>query len=146
MLKDLLRTDPSWSLTVIRLALAIMILPHGAQKLLGLFGGYGFRGTMQFFTESMHIPWVFALLAILAEFFGGLALMFGLATRLAAAGIGTVMLVAMLTTHLQHGFFMNWSGNQKGEGIEFFILAIGISLALVVGGGGAWSIDDRLAR
>jgi putative oxidoreductase len=121
-----------------------MMIPHGAQKLLGWFGGYGFAGTMQFFTETMGIPWLFGFLAIMAEFFGGLALLAGALTRLAALGVGIVMLVAAWTSHLQNGLFMNWYGNQAGEGVEFHLLAIAIALALVLRGGGYASLDARL--
>ena len=144
-LYKLTHTDTAVSPLVLRLALGIMILPHGSQKLLGLFGGHGFTGTMQFFTESMGIPYVFALLAILAEFFGGVGLILGLGTRVAAFGVGAVMLVAAQTSHVQHGFFMNWFGNQQGEGIEFFILAVGIAIALVIEGGGRWSVDGSVS-
>ncbi len=131
---------------ILRLTLGLVMFPHGAQKLLGWFGGYGFAGTMEFFTSTMGIPVVFAFLAIVAEFFGSLALLSGLLTRIAAFGITCVMAVAVLTTHLQHGFFMNWFGTQKGEGFEFHLLAIGLALALIIRGGGKWSLDYALAR
>ena len=139
-----LATDADPVMLALRLALGAMILPHGAQKLLGWFGGYGFSGTMNFFTETMHIPALFALLAILAEFFGGLALIAGLGGRFAALTVGTVMVVAALTSHLRNGFFMNWFGNQAGEGFEFHLLAVAIALAIVVRGSGAWSVDRLL--
>lgn len=142
----LLKTENDISLTVLRLALGIMILPHGLQKTFGLFGGYGFSGTMGFFTDTMGIPWIFAFAAILAEFLGGIGLITGTLTRLAALGVGVTMLVAALTVHLQHGFFMNWFGAQKGEGVEFFILAIGIAVALIIKGGGALSVDRALDK
>lgn len=122
-----------------------MILPHGLQKTLGWFGGYGFQGTMGYLTQTFGAPWIFALLAILAESVGGLMLILGLGTRVAALGVGSVMLVAM-TQHWSNGFFMNWFGQQKGEGIEFFILALGIAAALLVVGGGKASADRLLQR
>lgn len=122
-----------------------MILPHGAQKLLGWFGGYGYKGTMDYFTQTMRIPYAFGLLAIIAEFFGSLALLSGFLTRPAALGIGVVMAVAALTSHVRHGFFMNWFGSQEGEGYEYFVLAAAIALSLAVAGGGAWSLDAWLA-
>lgn len=130
---------------VLRLALALVILPHGAQKLLGWFGGSGFKGTMGWFTQTMHIPALFGLLAIVAEFFGPLALVAGLLTRPAALGIAAVMVVAAVTTHLRNGFFMNWFGAQEGEGFEFHILAASIGVALAITGGGAWSLDYVLS-
>jgi putative oxidoreductase len=140
-LRRLLATPKDPVATIARLALGIMIVPHGMQKLFGVFGGYGFAGTMQFFTGTLGIPWVFGLLAIVAEFFGGLGLISGLLGRVAALGVGSVMLVAALTSHVRNGFFMNWFGAQMGEGIEFFILAIALSLVVLVRGSGAWSID-----
>lgn len=145
-LAALLATEPRWTLLVLRLALGLMILPHGAQKLLGVFGGYGFAGTMGYFTDTLGIPYVFGLFAILAEFFGGLALLAGLLTRVAALGVGATMAVAALTVHAEFGFFMNWSGSQDGEGVEFFLLAVGIALALALGGGGRYSLDRLLSR
>ena len=148
MLQALLQTQDSFVFNlftlVLRVALGAVILPHGAQKVLGWFGGYGFKGTMGYFTQTMHIPYLFGLLAIIAEFFGALALIAGLLTRPAALGIGGVMLVAAIMVHRQHGFFMNWFGNQGGEGFEFHILAASIALVLVVTGGGAWSLDHIL--
>lgn len=143
-LNPLLHTEQDYTSLVLRIGLGLMMIPHGAQKLLGWFGGYGFAGTMQFFTETMGIPWLFGFLAIMAEFFGGLALLAGALTRLAALGVGIVMLVAAWTSHLQNGLFMNWYGNQAGEGVEFHLLAIAIALALVLRGGGYASLDARL--
>ncbi|WP_305042245.1 DoxX family protein [Geoalkalibacter sp.] len=146
MLNKLLHTENDYGALFVRLALGIVMFPHGAQKLLGWFGGYGFAGTMGFFTETMGIPYLLALLVVLAEFFGALGLIFGALTRIAALGIGGVMLGAIFLVHLPHGFFMNWSGNQAGEGFEFHLLAIGMSLALLIRGAGALSIDRLLSN
>ncbi len=145
LLRSSVATTDSVAPLFLRLALGAMILPHGLQKTLGWFGGYGFTGTMGYLTDTVGAPWIFALLAILAESVGGVMLLVGFGTRLAALGVGGVMAVAM-TMHWQHGFFMNWFGQQKGEGIEFFILALGIAAALLALGGGKWSVDGRLAR
>lgn len=145
-LNKFFQTDNDWSTFILRLSLGAMIFPHGAQKLLGWFGGYGFSGTMGFFTETMGIPWIFAFAAIMAEFFGGLGLLLGLGTRLWAIAVGATMAVAMLTSHIQHGFFMNWFGNQQGEGIEFFLLAIGLSIGIIFRGGGRLAIDALLKK
>src|SRR5579859_4888312 len=118
MLSKLLRTHNDFALTVVRLVLGIVFFAHGAQKMLGWFGGYGFKGTMGFFTQQAHIPAPLAFLAICAEFFGGLGLLVGLLGRIAAFGISVNMVVAILMVHLPNGFFMNWGGNQKGEGYE----------------------------
>ena len=139
----LLSTDASVIQLLLRWTLAIVIFPHGAQKALGWFGGHGFKGTMKYFNQSFPAP--LGLLAIAAEFLGPMGLAIGLLTRVAALGIACVMAVAVLTTHTQHGFFMNWTGKQKGEGFEFHVLALGIALALILGGAGAWSVDALLA-
>jgi putative oxidoreductase len=141
---NLLRTSRSAVLPVARVGLALVILPHGLQKTVGWFGGFGFAGTMDFFTDTMGIPYVLGLAAIVAESLGALLLLVGLGTRLWAGMIGATMLVALLTVHLQHGFFMNWFGNQAGEGAEFFLLAIALAMVLVVGGGGSLSLDRRI--
>jgi putative oxidoreductase len=132
-------------LLALRLALGVVMFPHGAQKMLGWFGGHGFSGTMYFFTTMMHIPAFFAVLAILAEFVGSILVILGALTRLAALAIAVNMVVAVLTVHLPNGFFMNWAGQQKGEGIEYFIYAITVGLALAVVGGGRFSLDALLA-
>ncbi len=145
LLSSLLATGNSLAPTVLRLALGVMILPHGLQKTLGWFGGYGFNGTMGYLTGTVGAPWIFALLAILAESVGGLMLIAGFGTRLAALGLGGVMLVAA-AQHRANGFFMNWAGTQKGEGIEFHLLALGIVVALLILGGGKFSVDSALKR
>lgn len=136
----LFRTSGRFAPLLLRLLLALVFFPHGAQKMLGWFGGNGFSGTMQFFT-GQGIPAPLAFLAIAAEFFGSIGLLVGLLTRVAAFGIGVVMLVAIATVHIQNGFFMNWAGNQKGEGFEFHILVLAIVVALLIEGAGRWSID-----
>src|ERR1700733_2430428 len=113
MFRKLMATDNDAAITILRLVLGVVFFAHGAQKLLGWFGGYGFTGTMGFFTGPMHIPAPFAVLAIAAEFFGGLGLILGLLTRVAAFGIAVNMLVAIVTVHSSVGFFMNWAGTQK---------------------------------
>jgi putative oxidoreductase len=122
------------------------MFPHGAQKLLGLFGGAGFSASLKWFESTFNIPFVFALLAILAESLGAVALITGFLTRVAALGIAVDMIVAVYLVHWKVGFFMNWMGNQKGEGFEYHILAVGIALALLVKGGGLWSIDRAIAK
>ena len=143
-LQWLLQTDSGVVGLILRITLAVVMFPHGAQKVFGWFGGHGFRGTMKFFTSS-GTPAIFALLAIAAEFFGPLGLAVGLLTRVAALGIACVMLVAIATAHWPHGFFMNWYGNQKGEGIEYHLLVLGIAISLIIVGAGAWSLDGALA-
>ena len=138
-------TDGTLIPLVLRLTLAVVMFPHGAQKALGWFGGHGLRGTLGYF-GSQGIPLPLALLVIAAEFLGPLGLVLGLLTRVAAFGIACVMVVAILTVHAKIGFFMNWQGNQKGEGFELHLLALGIALALIIGGAGLWSVDAVIAR
>jgi putative oxidoreductase len=145
-MRKLLRTDGGAAGLILRLTLAVVIFPHGAQKLLGWFGGNGFSGTMDFFTGNLGLPGIVAFLVIVAEFFGALGLLVGLLTRVCAAGVGAVMLGAVFIVHRGNGFFMNWYGNQPGEGFEFHLLALGIVLALLVTGGGAASADKVLAE
>ena len=145
-LSFLFKTNNSTAPLVARIALGLVMLPHGAQKALGWFGGHGFSGTMGFFTGTMHIPAVFAFLAILAEFAGSLGLITGLLSRVAAFGIGTVMVVAILTVHAANGFFMNWFGNQKGEGFEYHLLVLGLAAVVWIRGSGALSIDGHLIK
>src|SRR6267154_291749 len=116
MIRKLMATDNDGATTILRLVLGVIFFAHGAQKLLGWFGGYGFTGTMGFFTGVLHIPAVFAFLAIAAEFLGSLGLIAGLLTRVASFGIFCNMIVAVTMIHAQFGFFMNWTGAQKGEG------------------------------
>jgi putative oxidoreductase len=141
MFRKLMATGNDVAITILRLVLGIVFFAHGAQKLLGWFGGYGFAGTMGFFTGMMHIPAPFAVLAIAAEFFGGLGLIFGLFTRIAAFGIFFNMLVAVTMVHHQFGLFMNWTGTQKGEGFEFHLLVLAIAEFLIIRVAGAASID-----
>jgi putative oxidoreductase len=144
-MKKLLSTSQDLSLTILRLALGLVFFAHGAQKLLGWFGGFGFHATIGFFGH-LGIPAPVALLAICAEFFGGLGLIVGLLTRIAALGIGVEMIGAVFMVHLPNGFFMNWLGNQKGEGFEFHLLAIAIAAALLIRGAGAFSADRALSE
>jgi putative oxidoreductase len=145
MLRKLTTTENSTAITILRFVLGFLFFVHGAQKMLGWFGGYGFTGTMGFFTGTMHIPAPFAFLAIAAEFFGGIGLLLGLLTRVAAFGIAVNMLVAIFTVHLQFGLFANWSGTQKGEGIEYHLLVLAMTAFLIVKGGGAFSADRKIA-
>jgi putative oxidoreductase len=145
MIRKLIATDNDTATTVLRLVIGVIFFAHGAQKMLGWFGGYGFTGTMGFFTGVMHIPAPFAFLAIAAEFFGGLELIFGAFTRVASFGIFVNMVVAIAMVHRQFGFFMNWSGTQKGEGYEYHLLVLAITAFLMMHGAGAASVDRWLA-
>ena len=131
---------------VLRGFLSIVIMAHGAQKLLGWFGGYGFEGTMGYFTQSVGLPWGLGLFIILLEFFGAILLLLGVTTRLLSALFVGLAIGIVLNVHLPNGFFMNWFGNQAGEGYEFFLLWIGMAISLIATGGGRWSVDFYLQR
>lgn len=146
LIHKLIATGDDRGALVARLALGAVMFPHGAQKVLGWFGGYGLSGTLNFFTHDMGIPLAFAALAIAAEFLGSIGLILGLLGRVAALGIGSVMAVAIVTVHAGNGFFMNWFGNQKGEGFEYHLLALGLAISVMIRGSGALSLDRWLAR
>ena len=141
---SLLSTDSSATRTLLRVILGLVMLPHGLQKTVGWFGGYGFEGTMGYFT-STGIPTILAFLVIASESLGSLALIAGFTTRIAALGTLSIMVVTAFM-HSANGFFMNWTGQQKGEGFEYHILAGTIALVLVLTGGGRWSLDRVLAN
>ena len=146
MLGKLLSTQNDWGLALVRVMLGVVFFYHGAEKMLGWFGGAGFAGTMRGFTTFMHIPAPLAVLAIFAEFFGGIGLIVGLLSRIAAFGITVNMVVAIFTLNGAYGFSMNWTGRQKGEGYEFHLLVIAITLAIIGKGAGAWSLDRALSK
>ncbi|MCU1260457.1 MAG: DoxX [Bryobacterales bacterium] len=144
MIRKLLATDDDAATAILRVVLGLVFFVHGAQKMLGWFGGFGFSGTMGFFTRTMHIPAPLAFLAIAAEFFGGLGLVVGFLTRIAAFGIAVNMLVAIAMVHSAFGFFMNWNGKQPGEGFEFHLLVLAMTAFLLIRGAGAFSVDRAL--
>jgi putative oxidoreductase len=131
--------------TIGRLALGIVMFPHGAQKMLGWFGGPGYGSTMTMFTSN-GVPAVLALLAILAEFLGAMGLVVGAIARVAAFGIACNMVVAILTVNGKNGFFMNWFGQKQAEGFEYHLLALALALIVIVKGAGRFSIDRLLTR
>jgi len=146
MWKKLIDTENDIATMVLRVMLGLVFFPHGAQKVLGWFGGYGFAGTYDAFTNKMGIPGLFALLAFAAEFLGSIGLVVGFMTRVAAFGIFCVMAVAVKMLHWQHGFFMNWFGQQQGEGFEYHLLVMAIAVALMIRGAGAYSVDRMLSE
>jgi putative oxidoreductase len=146
MFHRIIKTSNDFAIAILRLTFGLVFSAHGAQKMLGWFGGYGFSGTMGFFTHQMGVPAPLAFLAICAEFFGGLGLLVGFLSRIAAFGIICNMLVAIVMVHAQNGLFMNWTGNQKGEGFEYHLLAIAIGLLILFKGSGAMSVDRLLTE
>jgi putative oxidoreductase len=145
MVRKLFGTEDDIATAILRLVLGVVFFAHGAQLMLGWFGGFGLSGTMGFFTGALHIPAPLAFLAIAAQFFGGLGLLVGLLTRIAAFGITVTMLVAVAMVHSAFGFFMNWYGTQKGEGFEYHLVVLAMTLFLMIRGAGAFSIDRVIA-
>ena len=146
MFRKLMSTTDDFAITILRFLFGIVFFAHGAQKALGWFGGFGFAGTMGFFTQKLNIPAPLAALAIAAEFLGGMGLLVGLLSRIAAFGIACNMVVAVYMIHRHFGFFANWYGQQKGEGFEFHILAVAIALFIMIKGSGALSLDRALSK
>jgi putative oxidoreductase len=144
LLSRLLGTSADFAPTVARVALGLVMLPHGAQKLLGWFGGYGWSGTMGFLTGPLGLPWLVAALVILIESVGSALLVVGLGGRIMAAGVAAIMAGAVAKVHLANGFFMNWAGNQAGEGFEYHVLAMALAVVVMVRGSGALSLDRAL--
>jgi putative oxidoreductase len=141
MKQKLTGTPDSWTMAILRIVLGIAIFPHGAQKLFGWFGGYGFNGTMDYFTQTLGLPWIVGFAVIMLESIGAIALVAGIGTRIVAASYIVLAIGIVLTSHIQHGFFINWFGNQAGEGYEYFLLWIAMSVALLLNGAGKYSLD-----
>lgn len=146
MIRMIFGTQNDYAGLLMRLVLGGVMLPHGLQKVFGMFGGAGLQATMNTFTAKLGLPAPVAVLVILAESAGAIGLIFGFCTRLCALGIALVMGGAIFFVHRHHGFFMNWFGGQGGEGFEYHLLAIGLAVALLLHGAGKWSLDQRIAR
>ena len=140
-MKYLFQTNDKFSYWVPRVILGCVMLPHGAQKLFGWFGGFGFTNTMTYFTQTAGLPWIIAFLIVMGESLGSLGLIVGFFTRLSALGLICIMVGAIITVHIPNGFFMNWFGKQAGEGFEYHLLVIGMSIPLLISGGGKYSVD-----
>ena len=146
MLLDLLATDSDWTLTLIRIVLGVVFFAHGSQKLLGWFGGFGFQGTMGFLTNQGGLPYIIAVLVILTESIAALFIFFGFLTRFAAFCVLVNFIGIVLYTHAYNVFFMNWAGNQKSEGLEYFVLLLGLTISVIISGGGKASLDAALLK
>ncbi|TJY35971.1 DoxX family protein [Pontimicrobium aquaticum] len=146
LVKTLLATHPNIGFSIARLTLGLVIFPHGAQKLLGLFGGYGYTATMESFTTQMSLPSIIAFSIIMIEFFGSISLILGFFSRFWALSLTGMFMGIIYTTQLEHGFFMNWFGNQAGEGYEYSLLIIGLAITILVNGSGKWSIDNLISK
>ncbi len=143
---QILNTEGNWGTLIARLTLGIVLFPHGAQKMLGWFGGFGFSGTMDAFTTQMNLPWIVAFSVILIEFLGAISLIVGFASRVWALAIAGLFTGIIFTAHLEHGFFMNWYGTQAGEGFEYALLVIGLALVVLANGGGKYALDIELTK
>ena len=145
-MKYFFQTNDKFSYWVPRIILGCVMLPHGAQKLFGWFGGFGFTNTMTYFTQTAGLPWIIAFLIIMGESLGSLGLIVGFFTRLSALGLICIMVGAIITVHIPNGFFMNWFGKQAGEGFEYHLLVIGMSIPLLISGGGKYSVDALIHK
>lgn len=146
LVQTLLTTNPNIGFSIARFTLGMVIFPHGAQKLLGLFGGYGYTATMESFTTQMGLPGIVAFSIIMIEFFGSISLVLGFISRFWAIALAGMFVGIIYTTQLDHGFFMNWYGDQAGEGFEFSLLVIGLALTIIVNGSGKWSVDNLISK
>jgi len=146
LVKTFLTTHPNIGFSIARLTLGLVIFPHGAQKLLGLFGGYGYSATMESLTTQMGLPGIVAFSVIMIEFLGSISLILGILGRFCALSLAGMFLGIIFTAQLEHGFFMNWFGNQSGEGYEYSLLVIGLALSIVVNGSGKYSIDHLISK
>ena len=145
-IKYLFQTNDKFSYWVPRVILGCVMFPHGAQKLFGWFGGFGFTNTMTYFTQTAGLPWIIAFLIIMGESLGSLGLIVGFFTRLSALGLICIMVGAIITVHIPNGFFMNWFGKNAGEGFEYHLLVIGMSIPLLISGGGKYSVDGLINK
>ncbi|MDG5491305.1 DoxX family protein [Psychroserpens sp. SPM9] len=146
LVQKLLKTHPNIGFSIARLTLGLVMFPHGAQKLLSLFGGYGYTATMESFTTQMGLPSIVAFSIIMIEFFGSISLILGLFSRFWALALAGMFIGIIYMTQLENGFFMNWYGNQAGEGYEYSLLIIGLALTIIVNGSGKWSLDNLILK
>lgn len=140
------KTDEHDSGLIARITLALVILPHGAQLSFGWFGGPGFESAMDHFTQVENLPWLVGFTVIMLQVVGTLALLLGFMGRFFAAAMIVLFLGMIITSHLHHGFFMNWFGNQEGEGFEYHLLVIGLATTVLMNGSGAFSVDSVISR
>ena len=145
-MKQLFRTSGHINGLVTRLTIGLVILPHGLQMLFGWFNGYGFDGTMNYFTQVEGLPWIVGLLVILLQSIGSMLILAGFGGRIMALGMIGLFIGMIVTSHVDHGFFMNWAGNQKGEGFEYHLLVIGLATNLLLSGSGRYSIDHAISK
>ena len=140
------KTNNDWTGLVLRLIMAIVMIPHAIQHTVGGLGGYGYTGVMGYFTQSLHIPWLIAFSVIAIEVVTPVLLISGLASRICSALLIILMIGIIFSSHVQFGFFINFLGNQKGEGYEYHLLYIGLALATFINGSGKFSVDQRIVN
>ncbi|MET3877869.1 ester cyclase [Chitinophaga sp. OAE865] len=146
MKQQIFGTRNDWTGLILRLTVGLILFPHGAQKVFGWFGGPGFTNEMTFFTGTLHLPWLIAFLVIAIEFLGAISLIVGFASRIWSIAMICLFIGIIFTAHTENGFFMNWFGTQKGEGYEYHLLVIGLSLAVLVNGSGKYAVDNILVK
>jgi len=146
MKNKIFNTNNDWTGLVTRLSIGLILFPHGAQQMLGIFGGYGFSGSMVFLTGTLHLPWLIAFLVITIQFFGSIFLVTGFASRIWSITLVVIFIGTIFTAHIGNGFFMNWYGTQKGEGFEYALLVVGLSIATLINGSGKYSIDNIILK
>jgi len=147
MMKKYLLPYMEGAVLAIRIPLGVIFFAHGAQKVLGIFGGKGLSSTIQVFSEALGIPAFLTVIAAFTEFLGGIAVIFGFLTGLSSLGISIVMLVAILKIHIHAGFFMNWFNLPgKEHGIECNLALLGMALFLLFYGPGKYSLDQLIAN
>ncbi|RKR15376.1 putative oxidoreductase [Maribacter vaceletii] len=146
MIRKILKTKDNWGQLIARLTLGLVLFPHGAQKMLGLFGGYGYTATLNALTNQMQLSWIIAFLVIKIEFFGAIFLILGFASRIWSLAIVFLFIGIIFTAQMEHGFFMNWFGAQKGEGYEYSLLIIGLAITTVINGSGKFSLDTQIIK
>lgn len=146
MINKILKTESNWGALIARLTLGVVLFAHGAQKMLGWFGGYGFKSTVEAFMTEMGLPWFVAFAVIIIEFYGSIFLILGLGSRIWSLAVAGLFMGIIFTTQLEYGFYMNWYGNQAGEGFEFSLLVIGIAVVVLINGGGKYAVDSRITK
>ena len=145
MKTQVLKTTENWGATAIRVALGIVLFSHGAQSMLGWFGGFGLKATIEFLSSTMGLPAFIGFVVICIQFFGSIMLLTGAFTRVAALGVFGIF-VGMATYHFDYGFHMNWSGVNAGEGYEYHVLVLAMCMMLLISGGGALSVDGKIMK
>ena len=144
-MKELIfKANNDWIGPILRLTLAIVMIPHAIQHTTGGLGGFGYTGFTGYLTDTLHIPWLFAFFVVAIEVIAPILLLLGLASRVASISLIILMIAIILSSHIQHGFFMNWLGNQRGEGFEYHLLYIGLATALTINGSGKYAIDQSI--